>query len=91
MGRPVPDPPQPLHAMRPDPAQVRHPTSPSDHREQRQATLPVPLHFTQRGHPPAIGRCSITDFTSIAPASTPSPVASCDTTTSGPIARSKAR
>jgi hypothetical protein len=48
-GRPVPDPPQLLHAMRPDPAHVRHPISSSDQRVQRQVTRPVPLQVAQRG------------------------------------------
>ncbi|KAG9445966.1 hypothetical protein H6P81_012094 [Aristolochia fimbriata] len=62
--------------------------SPSDHREHRQFTLPVPLQLEHLGPPPppAIGFCSSTCFTSTAPASTPSPVASCDATTIGPIA-----
>ncbi|KAG0489260.1 hypothetical protein HPP92_008071 [Vanilla planifolia] len=83
MGRPVPEPPQLLQVLRPDPAQVRHPTSPSDHREQKQSTLPVPLQVGQRGPPPPpsppdIGgrsRPSTATFSSIAPATTPSPVA----------------
>lgn len=87
-GRPVPVPPQLLHAIRPEPAQVWQPTSPSDHREHRHATRPVPLHVAQRFacHPPAIGfSCSMADFTSMAPASTPRPVASCEAITKGPI------
>ncbi|PON50670.1 hypothetical protein PanWU01x14_222030 [Parasponia andersonii] len=75
MGRPVPLPPQLLHAILPDPEQVRHPTSPSDHREQRQETLPVPLQLGHLGNGPAMGFWSITDLTRTAPASTLSPVA----------------
>lgn len=75
-GRPVPEPPQLLHIMRPEPEHVRQPLSPSDQREQRQDTWPVPLHVGQRVKGgPAIGFWSITDFTITAPASTPSPVA----------------
>ncbi|KAL0924508.1 hypothetical protein M5K25_005341 [Dendrobium thyrsiflorum] len=89
MGRPVPEPPQLLQAIRPEPAQVRQPTSPSDHREQKQSTLPVPLQVGQRGEPlPDIGgrsRPSAAAFTSIAPATTPSPVATCVARTSGAI------
>ncbi|GLT86689.1 hypothetical protein SLE2022_048110 [Rubroshorea leprosula] len=81
MGRPIPDPPQLLHAIRPDPAQVRHPTSPSDHREHRQATLPVPLHVGHLGIGPAMGFWSITDLTRTAPANTLKPVAK----TTGPM------
>nr|DAD30557.1 TPA_asm: hypothetical protein HUJ06_009408 [Nelumbo nucifera] len=76
MGRPVPVPPQLLHAMRPDPAQVRQPTSPSDQRVHMQLTRPVPLQLGHLGHGPAMGFCSITDFTNTAPAKTPRPVAS---------------
>ena len=73
IGRPVPLPPQLLHAMRPEPEQVRQPTSRSDQREQRQATRPVPL---QDGHVgPAMGFWPITDLTRTAPASTLRPVA----------------
>nr|VVW59902.1 unnamed protein product [Nymphaea colorata] len=77
MGRPVPVPPQLLHGIRAEPAHVLQPTSSSDQREQRQLMRPVPLQLGQRGlrSPPAMGSCSIADFTSIAPASTPSPVA----------------
>ena len=64
---------------------MRQPTSPSDHREHMQATRPVPLHFVHLGHPPAIGLLSIAVFTSTAPARNPRPVASCDTTSRGPI------
>ncbi|MED6169264.1 hypothetical protein PIB30_019907 [Stylosanthes scabra] len=77
-GRPVPDPPQLLHAMRPEPAQVRQPASRSDQRLQRQVTVPVPLQVGQRGIEPgpAMGFWSITDLTITAPASTLRPVAS---------------
>lgn len=75
-GRPVPVPPQLLHPIRPDPAQVRHPTSPSDHREHMQATRPVPLQLGHRGKGPAMGFWSMTDLTSAAPAKTLRPVAS---------------
>ncbi|RWW62637.1 hypothetical protein BHE74_00030221 [Ensete ventricosum] len=74
-GRPDPDPPQLLHSIMPEPAQDRQPMSPSDHLEHRHATRPDPLHDGHRGHPPAMGRFSTTDFTMAAPASTPSPVA----------------
>nr|GMD98036.1 hypothetical protein PanWU01x14_222030 [Ipomoea batatas] len=76
-GRPVPVPPQLLQAIRPEPAQVRQPTSPSDQREQRQETLPVPLQEGHRGNlpDPIIAFCSITDLTRTAPAKTPRPVA----------------
>nr|GMD41279.1 hypothetical protein PanWU01x14_222030 [Ipomoea batatas] len=76
-GRPVPVPPQLLQAIRPEPAQVRQPTSPSDQREQRQKTLPVPLQEGHRGNlpDPIIAFCSITDLTRTAPAKTPRPVA----------------
>nr|GMD96811.1 hypothetical protein PanWU01x14_222030 [Ipomoea batatas] len=85
-GRPVPVPPQLLQAIRPEPAQVRQPTSPSDQREQRQETLPVPLQEGHRGNlpDPIIAFCSITDLTRTAPAKTPRPVAN-GVSTSGPI------
>lgn len=89
-GRAVPDPPQLLQTIFPEPAQERHPTSPSDHREHRHVTRPVPLHVSHRGHPPAIGRpLSIADFTIAAPTRTPSPVASWETSTRGPIVTSE--
>ncbi|KAI4336580.1 hypothetical protein L6164_015092 [Bauhinia variegata] len=75
MGRPVPLPPQLLQNVRPEPAHVRHPTSPSDQREHMQVTRPVPLQVGQRGNEPAMGFCSITDFTKTAPANTLRPVA----------------
>lgn len=75
-GRPVPVPPQLLHAMRPDPEQARHPTSPSDQREQRHVTSPVPLQLGHLGNGPAMGFWSMTDLTRTAPASTLRPVAS---------------
>lgn len=86
MGRPVPVPPQLLQPMRPEPAHVLHPTSPSDQREQMQVTRPVPLQVGQRGKGPAMGfwLLSMTDFTRTAPASTLRPVASWVNTT-GPI------
>lgn len=80
-GRPVPLPPQLLQPMRPEPAHVRQPTSPSDQREQRQGTRPVPLQLGHRGNGPAMGLWSITDLTRTAPASTLRPVVS----TIGPI------
>ncbi|RDY11855.1 hypothetical protein CR513_03434, partial [Mucuna pruriens] len=70
--------------MRPDPAHVEHPTSPSDQREQRHVTRPVPLHVGQRENGPAMGLWSITDLTRTAPASTLRPVASW-LSTIGPI------
>ncbi|KAF4404782.1 hypothetical protein G4B88_006168 [Cannabis sativa] len=85
-GRPVPVPPQLLQAILPDPEHVRHPTSPSDHREQKQETRPVPLQLGHLGNePPAMGLFwSITDLTKAAPANTLSPVANC-VNTIGPI------
>lgn len=77
MGRPVPVPPQLLHAIRPDPAQVPHPWSPSDQRVHMQETRPVPLqlgHLVARPEP-IIGFSSITCFTITAPAKTLRPVA----------------
>ncbi|KAJ6341311.1 hypothetical protein OIU78_009476 [Salix suchowensis] len=59
--------------MRPEPEQVRQPTSRSDQREQRQATRPVPLQDEHVG--PAMGFWFITDLTRTAPASTLRPVA----------------
>lgn len=84
-GRPVPEPPQLLQAMRPDPEHVEHPMSPSDQREQRQVTRPVPLQVGQRVNGPAMGFWSMTDLTMTAPASTLRPVASWLSTT-GPMA-----
>lgn len=86
MGRPVPDPPQLLHAVRPDPEQLRQPTSPSDHREQKHETRPEPLQLGQRGNRPgpAIGVRSMTCLTMTAPARTLIPVASW-VSTRGPI------
>lgn len=91
MGRPVPVPPQLLHDILPEPAHVRHPTSLSDHLEHRHVTRPLPSHVGHLGQPPAppppaIGLLSKAVFTSMAPARTPNPVASCDTITSGPMA-----
>ncbi|KAK4283460.1 hypothetical protein QN277_000408 [Acacia crassicarpa] len=83
-GRPVPEPPQLLHIIRPDPEQVRQPKSPSDQREQKQETWPVPLQVGQRGKGPAMGFWSITDLTRTAPARTPRPVANW-VATRGPI------
>lgn len=73
MGRPVPVPPQLLQGIRPDPEQERHPTCPSDQREQRQVTLPVPLQVGHRVNGPAMGSWSMTDLTRTAPASMPRP------------------
>lgn len=84
MGRPVPDPPQLLHAMRPDPEQVRQPTSPSDHRVHIHVTRPVPLQRGHLGNCPAMGFWSMTDLTRTAPAKTLSPVANW-VNTSGPM------
>lgn len=75
MGRPVPDPPQLLQALRPDPEQVRQPTSPSDQREQIHETRPVPLQVGHLWNGPAMGFWSMTDLTKTAPANTPKPVA----------------
>jgi len=76
--RPVPDPPQLRHGILLVPAQVRHPSpSPSDHREQRHSTLPVPLQVEHRGcgHRTAAACLpSCKDLLAIAtPASIPSP------------------
>lgn len=83
-GRPVPDPPQLLHDMRPEPEHVRQPKSPSDQREHMHLTRPVPLQLGHLGKGPAIGFWSITDLTSTAPANTLRPVASW-VNTIGPI------
>jgi hypothetical protein len=78
--RPVPDPPQLRQGILRVPAQVRHPSpSPSDHREQRHSTLPVPLHVAHRGfgcghRAAAAGLPSCRDLLAMAtPASIPSP------------------
>lgn len=77
MARPVPVPPQLLQAIRPDPAQVRHPTSPSDQRVHVHVTRPVPLQLGHLGSPPGppIELFFNTDFTKTAPAKTLKPVA----------------
>ena len=79
--RPVPDPPQLRQGILRVPAQVRQPEpSPSDHREHRHSTLPVPLHVAHRGfcssgqRTAAAGLPSCMDLLAIAtPASIPSP------------------
>jgi hypothetical protein len=76
--RPVPEPPQLRQGIFRVPAQLRHPwPSPSDHREQRHSTLPVPLHVAHRGcghRAAAAGLPSWMDLLAIAtPASIPSP------------------
>lgn len=84
-GRPVPDPPQLLQPMRPEPEHVLQPISPSDQREQRQGTRPVPLQLGHRGNDgPAMGFWSMTCLTRTAPARTLRPVANW-LITSGPI------
>lgn len=83
-GRPVPEPPQLLQAVRPEPAQDRQPTSPSDHRVQKQVIRPEPLQVGHLVNGPAMGFWSITDFTRAAPANTPRPVANW-VSTIGPI------
>lgn len=83
-GRPVPEPPQLLQAIRPDPAQVRQPASPSDHRLQKQETRPDPLQDGHLGNGPAMGFWSMTDLTMAAPARTLRPVANW-VSTIGPI------
>ncbi|GAB2280636.1 hypothetical protein Dimus_015263 [Dionaea muscipula] len=85
-GRPVPDPPQLLQTIRPDPEQVRQPTSPSDHLEHKQATRPVPLQVWHLGccllvNGPIMGWFwSMTDLMIAAPARTLRPVANWDST-----------
>ena len=76
MGLPVPDPPQLEQDRLPDPPQVLHPTSPSDHREQKHVTRPDPLQVVQRGNVPAMGCCwSMICWTIAAPSITLNPVA----------------
>jgi hypothetical protein len=48
-GLPVPDPPQLRHVILPEPAQVRQPLSPSDHRLHMHSMRPEPPHVAQRG------------------------------------------
>lgn len=86
MGRPVPEPPQLLQMLMPEPPQERQPTSPSDQRVQRQGTRRVPLQVGQRGNADEtelLFWASRTDFTMRAPASTPMPDASCESRRGG--------
>ncbi|KAE8814116.1 hypothetical protein D1007_08759 [Hordeum vulgare] len=77
IGRPVPEPPQLRHRLRPEPEHVPQPTSPSDQRLQRHSSRPVPLHVEQRGrasHLDAAGSPSpVVRFAITTPASIPSP------------------
>ena len=76
-GRPVPEPPQLRHRLRPEPEHVPQPTSPSDQRLQRHSSRPVPLHVEQRGrasHLDDAGSPSpVPRLANATPASIPSP------------------
>lgn len=70
MGLPVPLPPQELQRIMPEPSQVLHPTSWSDHRVHMQGTRREPLHVGQ-ALPPLMGfscSASISDLMTQAPA-----------------------
>lgn len=87
-GRPVPDPRQLLHIIRPEPPHVLHPLSPSDQRLQTQLTRPVPLQLEHLGPRPIILFLlilSIADFNRAAPANTLNPLPISFNTTIGPI------
>lgn len=86
----MPEPPQLRQGIRPEPAQVRQPESPSDQRLQRQSTRPLPPHVAHRGrasHLDAAGSCRpsppppMVRFAMATPASIPSPA---DAITIGP-------
>ena len=89
MGLPVPEPPQLLQVIFPEPQHVLHPTSLSDHLVHRQGTFRVPLHVAHC-LPPAMGFCSSAskiDFTIHAPAMTDTPCTTCTTTPGDIVAR----
>jgi hypothetical protein len=78
----VPEPPQLLHVIFPEPLHVLQPTSLSDHLVHIHGTFRVPLQVAH-SLPPAIGFCSSAskiDFTIHAPAKTETPCTTCTTT-----------
>lgn len=83
MGRPVPLPPHALQRIMPEPSQVLHPTSSSDHRVHMHGTLRLPLQVGHWLKPPMdVLSCSASmmDLITHAPASALNPCTTCCTT-----------